>query len=765
MALNPQTLVRYFEGSDPIKFSDLKNTFGDATATSTDIKISDYKRNVDPSTNWTLEPFQVVPRIPDATENEKVSSDLDLSMSGYRGTILEYNVDQSGSDEELEWINEYDNNILPIWNGNLSRNILKKFNITGTIYSNEVNKFAFYMAAPLSNLNINVQSGGRILGEGGVEGGDGSSTSTTYTTVQLILSRNDSDGTHTVSTSIGAGYTEIDRFRVWSVDTGERSNMDLSYKGGSTLGYAVKGNTSGVTPYSTFTLAGQNYSIQPVYQFKNNAGDIAWTTSNSYNPDTAVTTTTTINTQAIHRFYYTGPSDSQYYLDHVCDLQSNHASLPDDKGAPSTNWTDEGIIGYSFSSNPASGTVALAYSHPNGFSWSSGRGWVHRGEDYPNETLNPGLYITAGAEDVAYKHTQTFQVTNNSDDIYWSSSLQEISSLPAPYVLDKSNHPMGIAFWSPGETVSLESNVYTTGTYALDTTGTGNSDGIAFYAPLVQSISATTNVVNPIPGTAGGGALYVRNKNTIDTGVTLTLHQNAQVWGGGGSGNSGNRGSGGGGYISCSQWTTGYVNNNRTWGNNKHDARPGATCREAYGSRWIEMRPNQTRSECRMGGIRNPYGERMGATAAQYNSRWTTGDQGYQCSKYWTVKCNRYQSWTQWCPGAGWGGTGGSGQGYSRPNATAGNPGYGGGYTSCPGGGSCGGNPGNPGNPGGTWGQPASGYGGGSAGKGGYSIKWKNVVLEQYQQGQSAKGAIEEWNTWNPDPQDFIPNTVPPERH
>lgn len=160
MAFNT-TQTKYFSSGD-ISFSQIKNTFGGNT---NNIKASDYLRNVGSNVDW--DSSQIIPKIPDATENAAVSTDDDWTTSSLRNTINEYNVIQSGNNEELSFTSANTGT----WNGNLNRNILKNFSITGTVYANQTNKYALAMSGDLYNLEIDVESDGKVYGEGGASGG------------------------------------------------------------------------------------------------------------------------------------------------------------------------------------------------------------------------------------------------------------------------------------------------------------------------------------------------------------------------------------------------------------------------------------------------------------------------------------------------------------------------------------------------------------------------------------------------------------------
>ena len=162
------TQTTYFT-SGPIKFSEIRDTFGDLAGT--EVRASDYLRNTVTDVDWES---TTSPRVPNATENANIGTKEDgtdpWEVSGFRGSITEYNVvqDESTSDEELEWA--YNN--ASVWNNNLTKNINKNFDIKGTIYSNQTDKYALrFGEGEYSNLYIDVNNGGAILGEGGAAGG------------------------------------------------------------------------------------------------------------------------------------------------------------------------------------------------------------------------------------------------------------------------------------------------------------------------------------------------------------------------------------------------------------------------------------------------------------------------------------------------------------------------------------------------------------------------------------------------------------------
>ena len=163
------TQTKYFTSGE-IKFSAIRDTFGDLAGT--DVRASDYLRNAGDDVDWEA-PGQtktISPRVPNATENADVSTSTDWEVSDLRDSIVEYNVvqDASTSDEELEFA---DTNV-PTWNNNLSKNVNKKMSVEGTIYANEVSKYALtFSDGEYNNLTIDVPNGGKIYGEGGAAGG------------------------------------------------------------------------------------------------------------------------------------------------------------------------------------------------------------------------------------------------------------------------------------------------------------------------------------------------------------------------------------------------------------------------------------------------------------------------------------------------------------------------------------------------------------------------------------------------------------------
>lgn len=173
--------TEFFRSNNPIqiKFSEIRDTFGGNPA---NIRASEYKRNTDLNVKWDDVDNIPVPRIPDATENANVSTDNNLSIDSLRNTITEYTVTQEGVISDNPTFN--DSNIT-VWGGNLNKNVLKKFNIEGTIGSTKPSLPALTLDGNLVNLDVTIEEDGNVYGAGGAApGGNGGSAlyiNNTYT--------------------------------------------------------------------------------------------------------------------------------------------------------------------------------------------------------------------------------------------------------------------------------------------------------------------------------------------------------------------------------------------------------------------------------------------------------------------------------------------------------------------------------------------------------------------------------------------------------
>ena len=152
MAIN-KTTTKYFE-TGSISFRALASTFG-GTQPDGSIKFSTYKRDTESDDAI----------IPDAEENADISTDDNLSAETFRDAINEVVVTQSGTDEEVEFDSYFGTNI--------AKNIRKRLEISGTVFSNETDKFAVGLTTTenIRNFDINVE--GNIYGAGGASGTQG----------------------------------------------------------------------------------------------------------------------------------------------------------------------------------------------------------------------------------------------------------------------------------------------------------------------------------------------------------------------------------------------------------------------------------------------------------------------------------------------------------------------------------------------------------------------------------------------------------------
>jgi hypothetical protein len=137
--------------SGQIKFSELRSSFKEASSGS--VSASELRRNTNTS--------NANPIVPDATENTAVSTGSNLKTSQFRNTIKYYNLNQSGTDLNL-------NIFAQTWNSNLSKNIIKRMNIDGVCGSNTTASAALILNAVVYNLQIIVN--GFVYGAGGAAG-------------------------------------------------------------------------------------------------------------------------------------------------------------------------------------------------------------------------------------------------------------------------------------------------------------------------------------------------------------------------------------------------------------------------------------------------------------------------------------------------------------------------------------------------------------------------------------------------------------------
>ena len=119
----------YFEGTGEIKFSELRSTFKGKS--SGEIRASEFLRKTTRTLPGTItyqdeygetvtreSAHKFVPILPDCTENSAVAESTDWKTSQIRGTIKDYTITQTGSDQDL-------NGVSLDWNDNLTKNIIK----------------------------------------------------------------------------------------------------------------------------------------------------------------------------------------------------------------------------------------------------------------------------------------------------------------------------------------------------------------------------------------------------------------------------------------------------------------------------------------------------------------------------------------------------------------------------------------------------------------------------------------------------------------
>lgn len=182
MSLSVSKTLLFSSGS--ISFSSLRSSFRENSSGS--IKASELRRNTSLSdTN---------PVVPDATENASISTASNLKFSQFRNSIKYYDLNQSGTDLNL-------NIASGTWNSNLNKNIVKRVNITGTCGSTNGNPAATLDAAAVYNVLLIIT--GSILGTGGSAGNQDTGTNGGNGGNALYINTN-STGTVTIRTSGGS---------------------------------------------------------------------------------------------------------------------------------------------------------------------------------------------------------------------------------------------------------------------------------------------------------------------------------------------------------------------------------------------------------------------------------------------------------------------------------------------------------------------------------------------------------------------------------
>jgi len=186
MATNVTKTSHFTSGAgNPISFSQIRAEYG---GSADNVKASTYLRNTGSNVDWdAINASSISPKIPDATENSSVTSDNDWTVDSLRDTISKYVVTQTGTNNELN----YSASDSSTWNSNLSKNVLKDFNVNGTVKADSTSDDALVFDGDLYNLDINVN--GAIYGEGGAkdsDGGDALYVNNTYTQSNVKLNIN-----------------------------------------------------------------------------------------------------------------------------------------------------------------------------------------------------------------------------------------------------------------------------------------------------------------------------------------------------------------------------------------------------------------------------------------------------------------------------------------------------------------------------------------------------------------------------------------------
>ena len=152
----------FYFGSGEIRFSVIKNTFG-----LSETKASAFLKNTDVNNSN--------PGIPDATENSNiltsVSPGSNWKASHFRNSIKQYELFQYDTDTNVTLSSL-------TWNSNLSKNVKKRYKVTGKIGGTSSGGSALTIDGVIYNLEVRVTNGSYILGYGGLAGIYGSAQTT-----------------------------------------------------------------------------------------------------------------------------------------------------------------------------------------------------------------------------------------------------------------------------------------------------------------------------------------------------------------------------------------------------------------------------------------------------------------------------------------------------------------------------------------------------------------------------------------------------------
>lgn len=259
MATNNNTTT-FYNGNAAISWRSLQQNFGNSA--NNPVEFSDFYRNTDLDTN------HPDLRVPDATENDSIPTSGEIEASEFRGSIKEYIVTQSSTETN------YDIDSTPSWNSNLTKNVFKRMQITGTCDATTVSNQGAHFDGLAYNLRIEV-NGGTIRGfhgNGGVgddctqrngQGGgralyirNTSSRSTNPSRVEITVSNNGNilaGGGGGASGSGGTGGGSLNchvnsdyTYTVWSSHSynGQRACNHSACDSNRTINYAADNNRS-----------------------------------------------------------------------------------------------------------------------------------------------------------------------------------------------------------------------------------------------------------------------------------------------------------------------------------------------------------------------------------------------------------------------------------------------------------------------------------------------------------------------------------------
>jgi phosphatidylethanolamine-binding protein (PEBP) family uncharacterized protein len=528
--------------SGPISFSSLQSNFGGSAR---NIKLSKYLRDANPD--------NLTPVIPDAFENEDIpTTTQNIRISGYRNVVTRYEITQSGTDENLDisetaivdestqLITQY----VGPWNGNLSRNVFKKFTVNGTCGATAVGRNALSLVGNISNLDFEVSDTGAIYGAGGRGGNKGDAPQTSIRTASLYhVFNNSSDQT---LDNLSTGGIRVEVVNPYGPD-GLKLNGDVTTSTALSLAkhyriifdnpYLNTNYTILITNLSEYT-AGGGYG-KPIVEgiaYKETGGFRVW-----FKRTVAPGSGKDANTY-IRSFFVQTEGDSSGQL------------TPITFNLTTTSFLDGDIIGTPFLLQSAGGqnrTPQLSWSLsglPSGVS-------VNRYE----------LYLEDLSTANSFRH---WELENISSSV--SSISEGQTTVPLGATIVTTDYGVGVnngaGYAGPNPPAGERHHYRLTLRAILDGSPSTPTTALEFYAgtgTLIQDKNSPTyssvfDVVtgagvnelgtNGGPGGGGGGAMYINNIRTSDsdsTKVRIKLNQNARVWAGGGGGGGGKPGKNG----------------------------------------------------------------------------------------------------------------------------------------------------------------------------------------------------------------------------